>query len=136
MASKQYLKDVERRKLEAKQRREREKERRKKEQQKKEKDTIIDRIVYRNEYLILNYGITLKQYDELFRKQKACCAICGRHDSQFKKRLGVDHDHKTGIIRGLLCTGCNIVLGHYEKHENEYKYYLIHSKEHGIIPKF
>jgi len=53
------------------------------------------------------YGITLEQYDFLLEKQKGCCAICDRHESQFKTRLVIDHNHKTGRIRGLLCNYCN-----------------------------
>lgn len=53
------------------------------------------------------YGITLAQYNELLRKQNNCCAICGKHESEFSKRLAVDHNHFTGEIRGLLCFPCN-----------------------------
>lgn len=37
----------------------------------------------------------------------ARCAICNRHESEFKKRLAVDHSHKNGRVRGLLCFYCN-----------------------------
>ncbi len=57
------------------------------------------------------YGITLKDYEFLYEKQKGCCAICGRHSSEFKRRLAVDHNHKTGKVRGLLCVNCNRFLG-------------------------
>lgn len=51
------------------------------------------------------YGLTPEQYDELLRRQGGRCAICrGRPKS---KRLAVDHDHKTGAVRGLLCSRCN-----------------------------
>lgn len=53
------------------------------------------------------FGITSKQYDELLKKQDNCCAICKRHESEFKIRLAVDHNHRTREIRGLLCTHCN-----------------------------
>lgn len=40
------------------------------------------------------------------------CALCGKHSSEFKKRLAVDHDHKSNKVRGLLCFRCNkYVLG-------------------------
>lgn len=42
--------------------------------------------------------------------QNQCCAICTKHESQFKKRLAVDHNHKTGKVRGLLCYRCNKFL--------------------------
>lgn len=57
------------------------------------------------------YGITLEDYNEMFVNQNGCCKICGRHQSEFKKTLCVDHCHTTGKVRGLLCSNCNIVLG-------------------------
>jgi DNA-directed RNA polymerase subunit RPC12/RpoP len=53
------------------------------------------------------YGLTLIQYNELLRKQKNSCALCERHESEFKTRLAVDHNHISGEIRGLLCQYCN-----------------------------
>jgi hypothetical protein len=35
-------------------------------------------------------------YNKQFAEQKGCCAICGRHESEFKTRFHIDHDHKTG----------------------------------------
>ena len=57
------------------------------------------------------YGITLSFYNEMFQEQSGCCLICKKHQSEFKRRLSVDHDHKTGKIRGLLCYHCNHLLG-------------------------
>ena len=62
------------------------------------------------------YGITLEQYEELLEKQNHSCAICNRHKTEFKTELAVDHSHKTGRIRGLLCTACNYRL--VAKHED------------------
>lgn len=58
-------------------------------------------------------GISLsaEEYNNRFNKQKGCCAICGRHQSEFKRRLAVDHNHLTGGIRGLLCARCNYIVG-------------------------
>jgi hypothetical protein len=58
-----------------------------------------------------NYNITKETYLALLDKQKKSCAACGEHESNFKRRLHVDHDHKTGLIRGLLCTRCNPLIG-------------------------
>lgn len=71
----------------------------------------------RNKHYALQslYGITLKQYNEMFEVQNGCCAICGKHQNEFKKALYVDHNHKTGMIRGLLCGKCNTTLGYIEK---------------------
>lgn len=51
------------------------------------------------------FSITIQQYDSMLDSQDGGCAICGTKPK--KKRLAVDHDHKTGVIRGLLCTQCN-----------------------------
>jgi hypothetical protein len=56
-----------------------------------------------------NFGFTPEQYDALFREQKGMCAICGQPPKMV--RLGVDHDHRTGIVRSLLCVKCNNALG-------------------------
>lgn len=63
----------------------------------------------RNLDLIRSHGITLAQYEAILRKQKGVCAIC-RKPSQ-GRALNVDHCHKTGTIRGLLCFRCNYGLG-------------------------
>lgn len=55
--------------------------------------------------------LTLKQAEAERQKmsdlQGACCAICGKHESNFKKRLHVDHNHKNSRVRALLCYRCN-----------------------------
>jgi hypothetical protein len=53
----------------------------------------------------------------MFGEQKGCCAICGKHRSEFKNGLAVDHDHKTGKIRKLLCIKCNVRLSVLENEE-------------------
>jgi len=61
------------------------------------------------------YGITQEQYNQLFHQQNGQCGICGGHQSKLNRVLSVDHNHKTGEVRGLLCRECNVVLGHIEK---------------------
>lgn len=65
----------------------------------------------RNQMLIRKYGISLDQWQGLFNTQDGCCAICSKHQSELKQTLNVDHSHKTGIIRGLLCSKCNAAIG-------------------------
>lgn len=60
------------------------------------------------------YGLTPEKYKKIFDNQHGCCAICGRHQTEFKKVFVVDHDHQTGKIRGLLCYGCNLGLGGFD----------------------
>lgn len=66
------------------------------------------RSAIRNRQLQKRYGITLSDYDTLLRRQRHLCAICRRRSVT---SLGVDHDHRTGRIRGLLCGQCNQALG-------------------------
>lgn len=55
------------------------------------------------------YDITLAEYDEMFENQDGVCAICGL--PEITRRLSVDHCHKTGKVRELLCFSCNSTLG-------------------------
>lgn len=68
---------------------------------------------YDNEYQMRkNYGLSVEQYDELVQNQNGVCAICGSGaPSGHKKRLNIDHCHKTGTVRGLLCDLCNRAIG-------------------------
>ena len=60
------------------------------------------------------YGVTHDDYAAMVVAQGGRCASCGTTPPAFpdRKRLVVDHDHTTGIVRGLLCPGCNIGVGH------------------------
>lgn len=59
------------------------------------------------------YNITEQIYNEMFENQKESCAICDTHVSQLKRRLAVDHNHKTNKARALLCDKCNLGLGNF-----------------------
>lgn len=65
----------------------------------------------RERHLMMTYGLSLSDYDELLESQGGCCAICGTKQPTGKGRFHVDHDHDTGNIRGLLCSKCNQALG-------------------------
>lgn len=60
------------------------------------------------------YGITLAEYDTMLIAQGGGCAICGRSPEENGRRLGVDHDHETGEVRGLLCGNCNQGIGFFK----------------------
>jgi hypothetical protein len=55
--------------------------------------------------------------EELRAHQKNRCAICESADPRGKGDFHLDHDHRTGKIRGLLCSQCNRTLGHSESPE-------------------
>ena len=68
-----------------------------------------DRQATKNRDLSRKYGITLEEYEGLAFSQDWKCAVCG---AKPEKDLYVDHNHHTGEIRGLLCSPCNLGLGH------------------------
>lgn len=58
------------------------------------------------------YGMSVTEYETMYAAQNGCCAICSINETLApKKRLCVDHDHKTGDVRALLCVNCNTALG-------------------------
>ena len=58
----------------------------------------------RASHLRLNYGLTEQQYQDLLDSQGGGCAICGKTPEEEGRNLAVDHNHKTGEIRGILCS--------------------------------
>jgi hypothetical protein len=64
----------------------------------------------KNKRLIAKYGITLDEYNQKLKDQNDSCAFCGKHKDNFKRALHVDHNHKTGQVRGLVCFYCNSQL--------------------------
>lgn len=78
-----------------------------------------------------DFGITLKDYNILLEEQNNVCKICTK-PCRTGLRLSVDHDHKTGKVRGLLCKSCNVAIGHFKDDpENLYRAisYLNENKE-------
>lgn len=63
------------------------------------------------------YGLTNEEFERMFADQAGGCAICGEplvlNTASNKRRsvLHVDHCHKTGLVRGLLCGNCNLGIG-------------------------
>lgn len=62
-------------------------------------------------HLKYKYNISLKEYEEMVFNQNGLCAICKNPPITHNKILKVDHNHKTGKIRGLLCDFCNFAIG-------------------------
>lgn len=78
----------------------------KKEKRKFFKHKGLDRL--RKETLYKKYGLTFIDIARMKVEQNFECAICHK---EFKKTPHIDHDHKTGQVRGLLCSSCNFMLG-------------------------
>ena len=66
----------------------------------------------RNWRLMADFGITLVEYRQMETDQRGLCAICGE-TCKSGRMLAVDHDHVTGVNRGLLCIRCNNGLGNF-----------------------
>lgn len=64
----------------------------------------------RKDYVLnKTYSLSLEEYNDMLVKQQGVCQICLR--PPINRALAVDHCHKTGKIRGLLCGSCNTALG-------------------------
>ena len=68
----------------------------------------------KNRKLKLLFNITLDEYNDLLKNQNNKCAICKSTNPSGKGNFHVDHCHKTGKIRGLLCHHCNLGLGNFK----------------------
>jgi len=64
--------------------------------------------------ILKQYGISEKLYNSILGNQLGVCAICCETNSN-GQTLSIDHDHKTGEIRGLLCIKCNSAVGILER---------------------
>ena len=92
---------------------------------KKAKETRDRYAPYRKEYYqrpeqllkyrkrwVQRYGLSLEEFDKMVDTQRNLCYVCNRPEPQVKNRhLCIDHNHKTGKVRKLLCSSCNRALG-------------------------
>jgi hypothetical protein len=58
------------------------------------------------------YGISLERYNQILQEQGGGCGICGGPPQGGRGGYHVDHNHETGVVRGILCGHCNLLLGH------------------------
>jgi hypothetical protein len=88
-------------------------------------------------------GIEKEEYLKILSIQDNKCAICKLDIKNFNKNLSVDHCHNTNLVRGLLCTKCNIGLGYFNDNiellssamnylNNNYNYMNIKYKEKDV----
>lgn len=70
--------------------------------------------IYRRHVLKTKYNMTPEQEKELLDKQSNKCAICYTDFDEGSYKACIDHDHDTGLIRGILCQFCNKGLGHFK----------------------
>ena len=94
---------------------------------------------YTSSYLRRNYGITYDEWLSLYVSQGGRCKICGStgfklHDN-CQLLLVVDHNHKTGDIRGMLCHNCNRALGLLQDSEHNLRSALLYLEGATTISK-
>jgi hypothetical protein len=57
------------------------------------------------------YNLEPGEFEQMLEQQLGTCAICDKTLGALGRSLNIDHDHKTGLVRGLLCHNCNMTLG-------------------------
>ena len=102
---------------------------------KQRRDRVKNTLQYKREMLHYRlkstYGMTLARYDEMLVLQSGVCAICKQPNNVIGERLGVDHDHKTDQIRGLLCNHCNKGLAGFLDNSDNLKSAIKYLKEYN-----
>lgn len=71
----------------------------------------IELAIHRKKTRLKNHGLVLSDWDNLFALQGFKCGACSAVDPGATDWC-LDHDHKTGKVRGILCRSCNLALGH------------------------
>jgi hypothetical protein len=71
-------------------------------------------------YIARTYSLTSEQYDRLVCDALGRCGICGC----IPRKPAIDHDHRTGFVRGFLCAGCNLGLGWWEAGRTRWLFFM------------
>jgi hypothetical protein len=80
------------------------------------------------------YGVTFEQYRAMLGAQGNACKICGSFSpGASKDHFSIDHDHKTGKIRGILCHGCNAGLGMFKEDTQSLKQAICYLDSHVAV---
>lgn len=87
------------------------------------------KMAYKN--LKNKFGLTREQYDSMLLAQSGRCYICCDAPTR-SKNFHVDHDHKTGAVRKLLCNNCNAVLGWSKENIGRLQNVIAYLLEHGV----
>lgn len=89
------------------------------------------KLIQRNSRMKKLYDIDINQYNNLMTQQYSGCSICNNPINNGNRNLSVDHNHKTGEVRGLLCNSCNTGLGYFKDNPElliNAVFYLLNSK--------
>jgi hypothetical protein len=80
--------------------------------------------------MLTKYGLTKKKYDDLLYYQGGVCGVC-RTAEWGSKGPAIDHDHNTGVVRGILCGSCNCAAGHMSDNSEMALKLYDYLKKHG-----
>lgn len=87
----------------------------------------------RENQILKDYGITFKEYEDMYNKQNKKCAICYTYLELINKSTNVDHCHNTLKVRGILCTQCNKMLGLAQDDINILKNAILYLKDENVF---
>lgn len=83
------------------------------------------------------YNITPEKLKEIVASQNNKCAICGNPETRkcygATRSLSIDHNHTTGIVRSLLCSGCNWMIGHAKENPSTLRRAAEYLERHNIL---
>lgn len=87
-----------------------------------------------NKANLAKYGLTIDEYNQKAQTQNNCCAICKKSETAKQngviQRLAVDHCHRTGKVRDLLCGKCNVAIGHLQDEPKLLEYAAEYIRRH------
>ena len=86
----------------------------------------------REKRLKYTFGIGLEEYNKMFDQQGGRCAICSTHQMELNHTLCIDHNHKTGKVRELLCMKCNQALGSIKEDIKSAKALVEYIRKHNV----
>ena len=87
-------------------------------------------IVKSREYALRSlFGITQADYDAMLEAQGGVCTICGE-PCKSGRNLAIDHDHETGEVRELLCSGCNTGIGNFRENATALENAAVYIRRH------
>lgn len=78
------------------------------------------------------YGLTLEQVEKMLTDQSGNCKIC-KTVLKGGKKQAIDHNHATGVVRGLLCTACNTALGKFKDSPDILELAALYVRMDGVI---
>lgn len=88
---------------------------------------------YRDAFLRRRYGITQVDFDRMFFEQDGRCAVCDLADFPGPgNKPHVDHNHKTGKVRALVCVRCNVLLGMAQEQPERFHAALRYLEKHKV----